>query len=77
MKFPGRTTRSETLVLKNTLVRKRDRENCVGVCTVGAASSSMTSYRLGVVTKIKVTHEAILFAHSTIHLQHLAAKKLI
>jgi len=56
-------------------VRKRDWENCVGVCTDGAAS--MTDYRLGIVAKIKgVTYREMLFTHCIIHLEHLATKKV-
>jgi len=57
-------------------VRKRDWENCVGVCTDGAASSKHDC--LDVVAKInKVAHEEMLFAHCIIQLEHLAPKNLI
>jgi len=78
MKFPGCTNESEILViLKNTFVRGNGKS--VSECAhLGLQAASMTRYRLGVVAKIKeVAHKEILFAHCTIHLEHLAAKKLI
>jgi len=48
-------------------------ENCVAVCTDGAAS--MADYRLGAVAKIiEVAHKEMLFTHCIIHLEPLAPK---
>jgi len=45
---------------------------------LGMQSAHMTDDRLGEVAKVKVVpHEEMLFAQCTIHLEHLAAKKLI
>ena len=75
--LPGRTTGSEIYRLLNTYFSEKDInwENCVGVCTDGAAS--MTGYRSDVVAKIKeVAHKEMLFTHCIIHREHLASKKL-
>ena len=75
--LPGRTTGSEIYRLLNTYFSEKDInwENCVGVCTDGAAS--MTGYRSGVLAKIKeVAHKEMLFTHCIIHREHLASKKL-
>ena len=41
-------------------------------------AARMADYRLGVVARAKeVAHKEMLFAHCIIHLEHLAAKKLI
>ena len=55
--LPGRTTGSE-IYLKNILVRE------TGKILSACGTESMTSYRLGVVAKIKeVAHKEMLFTH--------------
>jgi len=57
------------------LVKKKYWENCISVCTDGTAS--IPDYNLGVVAQIKEAHKEMLFTYCAIHLEHLAAKKLI
>ena len=75
--LPGRTTGLEIFRLLNMYFSEKDInwENCVRVCTDGAAS--ITGYRYGVVAKIKeVAHKEMLFTHCIIHQEHLTSKKL-
>ena len=56
-------------------MKKKYWENCISVCTDGTAS--IPDYNLGVVAQIKEAHKEMLFTYCAIHLEHLAAKKLI
>lgn len=75
--LPSKTTGSEIFRSLNEYFYEHgiDWENCVGICTDGAAS--MTGCRAGVVARIKeVGHKEMLSTHCIIHREHLSAKKL-
>lgn len=75
--LPSHTTGSEVFKRLNEYIQKiqLNWENCVSVCTDGAAS--MTGKYSGVVSRIKnVANLHFVHIHCIIHRQHLVAKKM-
>ncbi|XP_060870180.1 zinc finger MYM-type protein 6-like [Metopolophium dirhodum] len=75
--LPSHTTGSEVFKRLNEYIKKiqLNWENCVSVCTDGAAS--MTGKYSGVVSRIKnVANLHFVHIHCIIHRQHLVAKKM-
>ena len=73
---PGRTTAGEIFKLLDDFMTEAGLswQNCVAVCTDGAAA--MTGRKSGVVARIKAVNPTLIATHCMIHRQALASKSM-